>query len=154
VLSKGSAVCGLSPYIETDGLQHLSGLIDEALFLPSSRWRPILLPSDHKVSTLIMRYFHVKYHHQNQEVVINESRQKFWIPHARKLLNNATLECSRCIIYRGLPKTPQKGQLPPDRLTPYVRPFTHTGVDLFGPLTVSVGRRLEKCWAVIFTCMT
>ncbi|XP_016946371.1 uncharacterized protein LOC108022036 [Drosophila biarmipes] len=82
----------------------------------------------------------------------HESRQKFWLPHAWKFLNKVTLERLRCI--RGLPKTPQMGQLPPDRLTPYVWPFTHTEVDLFGPLTVSVGRRHEKRWTVIFTCIT
>jgi len=154
VLLGDSAIYGLSPYIETDGLLHLAGRIDEASSLPTSRWRPILLPTDYKVSTLIMRYFNVKYHHQNQAVIVNECRQKFWILRARKLLNKLKLECSGCVIDRGLSKPPQMGQLPPDRLTPYVRPFTHTGVDLFGPLTISVGRRHEKRWAGIFTCMT
>ena len=46
------------------------------------------------------------------------------------------------------------GQLPADRVTPFVKPFTYTGVDLFGPLLVTIGRRKEKRWAVIFTCLT
>nr|XP_041632359.1 uncharacterized protein LOC121502723 [Drosophila kikkawai] len=151
IITKQSPIYELSPYIETDGLLHLSGRIDEASFLPQPRRRPILLPKDHRVSYLIMRHFHTKYHHQNQAVIINESRQKFWIPHVKRLLSKVMYECNRCILDRSVPKTPRMGQLPPDRLTPYVRPFTYTGVDLFGPLTVTVGRRHEKRWGVIFT---
>ncbi|XP_017481456.1 PREDICTED: uncharacterized protein LOC108370607 [Rhagoletis zephyria] len=46
------------------------------------------------------------------------------------------------------------GQLPPDRLTPYVRPFSYTGIDYCGPFFVSIGRRREKRWIAVFTCLT
>ena len=44
--------------------------------------------------------------------------------------------------------------LPRCRLTLYVRPFTFTGMDYFGLMTVTVGRRHEKRYGVLFTCMT
>ena len=40
------------------------------------------------------------------------------------------------------------------RLTPFVRAFTIAGMDYFGPMTVSVGRRREKRYGVLFTCMS
>lgn len=46
------------------------------------------------------------------------------------------------------------GKLPTDRLTPYVRPFTYTGVDYFGPVNITIGRRHEKRWVALFTCLT
>ncbi|XP_058127719.1 uncharacterized protein LOC131291224 [Anopheles ziemanni] len=46
------------------------------------------------------------------------------------------------------------GNVPMERLAAYQRPFTYTGVDYFGPLSVEVGRRVEKRWGVLFTCLT
>ena len=46
--------------------------------------------------------------------------------------------------------------LPIHRLTPYVSPFCHTGVDFFGPVLVKMGgrgRRQEKRWVAVFTCL-
>ncbi|XP_073841210.1 uncharacterized protein [Musca autumnalis] len=40
------------------------------------------------------------------------------------------------------------------RLGAYEKPFTYTGIDFFGPMIVTFGRRSEKRWGVIFTCMT
>lgn len=44
--------------------------------------------------------------------------------------------------------------LPLSRLDAYARPFTHMGVDYFGPLLVSIGRRQEKRWILLATCLT
>lgn len=46
------------------------------------------------------------------------------------------------------------GQLPIDRLTPSIRPFSYCGVDYCGPFHVAVGRRREKRWVALFTCLT
>lgn len=44
--------------------------------------------------------------------------------------------------------------LPPGRLAAYCQPFTHVGVDYFGPIEVVVGRRHEKRWGMLATCLT
>ena len=45
------------------------------------------------------------------------------------------------------------GSLPRARLTPNLPPFTHVGVDYFGPLNVLVGRRVENRYGCLFTCL-
>ncbi|XP_062538119.1 uncharacterized protein LOC134206418 [Armigeres subalbatus] len=44
--------------------------------------------------------------------------------------------------------------LPQARLAVYSPPFTHTGLDFFGPYEVAVGRRVEKRWGMLATCLT
>lgn len=43
--------------------------------------------------------------------------------------------------------------LPLERLSIFERPFTYTGLDFFGPILVTIGRRHEKRWGVLFTCL-
>ncbi|XP_036340426.1 uncharacterized protein LOC118749754 [Rhagoletis pomonella] len=153
-LPRQSVVYSLTPYLDEDGLLRLNGRIDEATCLPFDVRRPILLPSNHVVAALIVQHYHEQNHHQNTAVTINAVRQRFWIPHIKTLLKKIQRNCLQCKINKASPVAPMVGQLPPDRLTPYVRPFSYTGVDLFGPFNVTVGRRREKRWGVIFTCLT
>lgn len=44
--------------------------------------------------------------------------------------------------------------LPKERITPDLPPFTFVGADYFGPITVERGRSEVKRYGVIFTCLT
>lgn len=44
--------------------------------------------------------------------------------------------------------------LPVDRITADLPPFTCVGVDYFGPLEVKRGRSTVKRYGVLFTCLT
>ncbi|XP_037816930.1 uncharacterized protein LOC119607192 [Lucilia sericata] len=153
-IPKDSTLYPLVPYLDEEGILRIRGRFDEVFYLPFEARRPIIMPQNHLVSELIMNYYHNKNHHQNMNLTINELRQKYWIPHAKSLFKKVKRKCLICKYDTIQPKVPLMGQLPPDRITPFVRPFTYTGVDLFGPFNVSVGRRREKRWAVIFTCLT
>lgn len=62
--------------------------------------------------------------------------------------------CQKCAVQRAKPHNPQMAAHPKCRLAAYQTPFTYTGMDFFGPIDVKVGRRNEKRWGVIFTCLT
>jgi len=44
--------------------------------------------------------------------------------------------------------------LPSSRLGYQQPPFTNTGVDYFGPMLIRHGRKKEKGYGVLFTCLT
>ena len=44
--------------------------------------------------------------------------------------------------------------LPSDRLTRDDPPFTHAGIDFFGPLYLKRGRSILKHYGCLFTCLT
>ena len=72
----------------------------------------------------------------------------------RIVYKSVRIKCQRCKNELATPQPPLMASLPPARLASFERPFTYTGIDFFGPLYVAVGRRKEKRWGVLFTCLT
>ncbi|XP_043485171.1 uncharacterized protein LOC122513009 [Leptopilina heterotoma] len=63
-------------------------------------------------------------------------------------------DCLECKHRRAKPAVPRMAPLPPPRLQDNVAAFTNTGVDYFGPFQVTIRRRTEKRYGVLFTCLT
>ncbi|XP_017464838.1 PREDICTED: uncharacterized protein LOC108358176 [Rhagoletis zephyria] len=153
-IKKSSSLFKLSPMLDNEGILRLGGRIDYAECIPMSTKRPLILPRGHPISRLIAKHYHELFHHQNFEAAMCAIRRKFWIPSARRLLRSIKAECQICKNLSAVPETPLMGQIPCDRITPFVRPFTYSGVDYFGPVLVAIGRRQEKRWVALFTCLT
>lgn len=85
---------------------------------------------------------------------MNELCQEYLILGLRRCLRSLVHKCSFCRMLRGLLTEPKMGRLPLERLGYGLRPFTSSGLDLFGPIFVKVGRRREKRWGVLFSCLT
>lgn len=153
-IEKSSAIYTYSPYLEKDGLIRVRGRIDAAPNADFAVKRPVLLPRDHRITKLIVDDYHRRFHHQNHETVLNEIRQRYIVPKLRQLFKSIRTKCQYCIISRSKPLPPQMAELPTARLASFTRPFTFIGIDYFGPMMVVVGRRAEKRWGVLITCLT
>ncbi|XP_075151945.1 uncharacterized protein LOC142225974 [Haematobia irritans] len=149
-----SSIKSLNPFIGVDGLLRGNGRLVNAPNLSIEAKNPIILPTKHLFTRLLVESYHTKFQHINTSTVMNEIRQRFWVPSLRRLLNSVQSSCRVCRLHRAKPSQPQVAPLPIDRVTPYVRPFTYTGVDYFGPLNVTVRRQREKRWVCLFTCLT
>ncbi|XP_017482824.1 PREDICTED: uncharacterized protein LOC108371732, partial [Rhagoletis zephyria] len=153
-LPKSSTIYSLTPILDEDKVLRLAGRIDRAKCVAADTNRPIILPKVHALTTLIVRHFHERYQHQNQDTICSVIRRKFWIPCIRQHVRSAKVHCQLCKNMSAKAKPPLMGQLPEDRLIPFIRPFSYVGLDYFGPLAVTVGRRHEKRWVALFTCMS
>ncbi|UYV67005.1 hypothetical protein LAZ67_4003633 [Cordylochernes scorpioides] len=106
-----------------------------------------------QANKLLIQAEHERCAHQGSETLLNKLRGRFWIIVGRQTVLRTIRKCPRCRLSRASPVIPEMGQLPHYRLAAYQRPFTFTGLDAFGPFTVTVGRQHEKQWVIIFTCL-
>ncbi|XP_070067011.1 uncharacterized protein [Drosophila virilis] len=143
-----------SPYVDDLGILRIKGRIDNKQGVEVCVKRPIILPRRHQLTYLLVEFYQRRYHHLYNEIVVNELRQRYWICGLRALVREVSNTCPACRIRRTRPKPPGMGDLPIERLSPYTSPFTYTGVDYLGPYDIVVGRRREKRWGVLFTCLT
>lgn len=153
-VSRSSHIHKLTPVLDDDGVIRLSGRLRRSLVVTESAKQPIILPKDHVFTKLVVLYYHQKMKHQNVKTIVNEIQQKFWVPNLKSAVNKGKRECLICRHRLAKPVDPLMGELPFDRINAYIRPFTYTGLDYFGPYHVTIGRRTEKRWVALFTCMT
>ena len=96
---------------------------------------------------------HKNNHHAGTEHVRIIVQQKFWILGIRNALRSIKNKCNRCRKGRAQTKAPVMADLPEERLVASTV-FWNVGVDYFGPFTVKIGRRKQKRWCCLFTCLT
>ncbi|XP_062541127.1 uncharacterized protein LOC134209160 [Armigeres subalbatus] len=153
-LEKSSSLYNLSPFLDTEDVLRMEGRAAQGSSLPFELRFPIILPKQHLVTDKLLEYYHHRVAHGNVESAVNEIRQRFSIQNLRAELKRIGKSCMWCKVKKCRARTPRMAPLPESRVTPGLPPFSHTGVDFCGPVTVTVGRRSEKRYICLFTCMT
>ena len=124
-----------------DGVLLVGGRLEKAVILSWDEKHPMVLPKRHHVSQLIVRHYHECAAHSGREQTLCELQRMFWIISGRGLVKTTIRGCIRCRKMNAKPLEQFMGSLPRARLEAYHPPFTFTGVDLLGPLTVKWGLR-------------
>ena len=76
------------------------------------------------------------------------------------LIKNILSNCFHCKRQNKPFKTPFISGIPKGRLANNCKPFSHTGVDFFGPINVKLSSKTransatEKPYGALFTCLT
>ncbi|XP_065095601.1 uncharacterized protein LOC135717439 [Ochlerotatus camptorhynchus] len=153
-LSRSSPLYGLSPFLDESGLLRMKGRIDACESVDECTKRPILLPKRHPVTDLIIASIHQQFCHMNHQTTLNQIRRRFYVPQLRSTYNRVRSQCQHCKNRQAKPIAPEMAALPPTRLKAFCRPFSYVGIDYFGPMSVVIGRRTEKRWGVLITCLT
>ncbi|XP_053686303.1 uncharacterized protein LOC128735844 [Sabethes cyaneus] len=153
-LAKSNSMYKLSPFLDEYGVIKMNSRVVAAASKHLRVAHPIILPKNHYLTLLLVDSYHRRFLHGNNETVCNEMRQKYQISSLRRVIKQVSQNCQYCHVYKAVPKYPMMAPLPTERLTPFIKPFTHTGIDYFGPILVKQGRSLVKRWIVLFTCLT
>ena len=102
---------------------------------------------------LFLRNEHKDNPHEGTEHVRNLVAQKIWILGIRNALRSIKNKCVTRRKGRAQMIAPVMAYLPEDRSDASTA-FTNVGSDYFGPLIAKIGRRNEKRWCYLFTCLT
>ncbi|XP_011884101.1 PREDICTED: uncharacterized protein LOC105571245 [Vollenhovia emeryi] len=150
-----SQLRALSAYIE-EGLIRVGGRLQHAE-IKSEQKNPIVLPTKHHVTSIILRDRHERLLHCPPEQLLHDVRQRFWPISGRREVRKIIKKCVKC--YRINPTTMEikMGELPAERIRSGDRPFTITGIDYAGPIQIRESRRrgrihVSKGYIAVFVC--
>ena len=160
VIPKSSSISSLHPFLDEEDILRVGGRIGSSDEIFGKDFvHPVILPKDAYVSLLLVRHFHEQVKHQGRHLTEGALRSGgYWIMGAKNLISSYIHDCFTCRRFRGKFGEQLMADLPADRVTPSP-PFSHIGVDVFGPWQVLSrktrgGLANDKRWAVLFTCLT
>ena len=137
-------------------LIHCHGRINHSALSSTSK-TPVLLPSNHYFTELLIKERHKMVHHDGIRETLSAVRETHWIPRGREAVKRVIRSCVICRRFEGKPYTPPlMPDLPPERVREGP-PFATTGVDFAGPLYVKSHVTTEsndkvKAYICLFTC--
>ena len=151
-VSNKSRLVSLKPFVDDNGIIRVGGRLKNAN-IPYNAKHQIILPNNH-ISQLIIQKLHIENGHGGTNQLLADTRQIYWILNGRVAVKKVIRSCIQCQKAKSKPQVPIMVDLPRCRIDSGEPPFTNTGVDFFGPLTVKHGRKRLKRWISLFTCMT
>ncbi|XP_046142528.1 uncharacterized protein LOC123988000 [Osmia bicornis bicornis] len=153
---KNSRLFNLSPFIDEHGLLRVGGRLKNA-DISYAQKHPILLPSHHHVTDLLIRESHERTLHAGIQNTLYTMRQRYWLLDGRNQVRKIVRRCVRCFRFRPTAIQPKMADLPRSRVEE-VAVFTNVGVDFCGPFFIKEKKKRNKvrlkAYGCIFICMT
>ncbi|XP_014216417.1 uncharacterized protein LOC106645145 [Copidosoma floridanum] len=145
----------LNPFIDDQGLIKVGGRLKNS-DLSFGEKHPMVLPTNHHVTDLIIRKVHHKTYHAGIQTTLHTILNKFWIINGKDQVRRIVRRCVDCIRERPRFLHGQMADLPSCRVneTPA---FFHVGIDYFGPFFTKEkkerNRNRVKTYGCIFVSM-
>lgn len=143
----------LDAFLDKDGVFRVGGRLCNSS-LPNSIKHPAIIPKDHHITKMIIAHHHERIKHQGKGLTLNEIRSHgYWIPGINRAVASYIRQCVICRRYRKPTEEQRMADLPPERVEPSP-PFTFCGMDCFGPFLTKQGRKENKRYGLLFTCLS
>ena len=121
--------------------------------LPTDTKHPIILPSRHALTRLVVLYEHSDAGQAGPLYTLMKTRQRFWIIHVISSVKRYLADCAKCAFKKAKPIRQLMADLPSFRVTAVNKPFKFCGTDYFGPILYKRNRSPCKAWSLLFTCL-
>ena len=145
----------LNPFLDEYDLIRVGGRLKNSQLIYNQK-HPLLLPSKHPITDLIIREYHEDNKHAGIQSTLYTLREKFWILNGKNQIRKIVHHCVECIRQRPKTMQAQMPVLPEVRVTE-APVFNCTGVDFFGPILIkekkSRNRSFIKTDGCVFICM-
>lgn len=151
-----SILTSLNPYLDENGVLRVGGRLRHAK-IPAEMKNPVLIPHGSAFTDLLVDHAHKQTLHGGPQLMLNYIRMKYWVINAKSLVRKFVRKCVTCVRHAAHINQQLMGQLPEARATA-CRPFSRSGVDYAGPISVRStkgrGYRSTKGYICIFICMS
>lgn len=155
IVKTNSKLYTLNPFLDSDGLIRVGGRLLNSNLSFDHKY-PIVLPSKHKFTRLLIKHVHHKYLHAGAQFVLSQIRSQFWPINGKSEVRSVLRQCITCFKVKPPEIAQLMSGLPEARVT-VSRPFTYCGVDYTGPYLIKDGklrnRMLIKAYFCIFICL-
>ena len=154
-IAKTSGLYKLDPFIDDDdNIIRVGGRIKDSLS-PYKVKHPAGMPAQAHVTKIYAQHIHKKTGHQGKATTMNHIRMEgiFLAGQGNRMLSSMIFKCVQCIKIRGKPSITKMANLPSERVEA-TAPFTHSGMDVFGPFYCKDGRKEVKRYELIFSCLS
>ena len=149
-------VLNLNLFLDENGIFRFRGRISKCLYFDYDVHNPVLLPREHKFTSLLINYCHLKVQHLSIGTTLNYLRELgYWIPKGRAAVKSEIANFAVCRTYNALAfKYPKFTDMPKHHMN-LVKPFYHVGVDYTGHFWVmdELGDKSVKMFILIFACL-
>ncbi|XP_055844795.1 uncharacterized protein LOC129911111 [Episyrphus balteatus] len=154
-IMKSRGMASLNPFVDPDGIIRVGGRLKNAN-LHYDQQHPIILAPNHHFTKLILHEAHEKTLHGGIQLMMGYLRKKYWIFQTKRIVKQYIHKCTICYRFRTKPAYQLMGELPSPRVN-VSRPFSHTGVDYAGPISIRAwkgrGAKTYKGYLAIFVCL-
>ena len=159
-LLESDPLLSLSPFMSGGqfGLIRVGGRLKNSPISYCER-HPILLPSKHRITDLILQEAHSTIMHQGRHLTSAAVRRMgFFVLHHSAVVKRLIAACVVCRKQRGTFCRQKMADLPKERLEK-IPPFLYSGVDVFGPYHIHDGKTTRrapgsrKVWVLLCTCL-
>lgn len=151
-----SKLLTLHPFLDENNIIRVGGRLVNA-DIDFDKKHPVLLPSEHIYTSLVITHFHRELLHAGPQALLATIRNEFWILKGRQTVRGVLRKCVVCFKTHPTTIKALMGNLPLERIQP-TRPFLVTGVDYAGPFHIKSGslrsKALCKAYICIFVCFS